>query len=198
MRIVHRRPEEDIMQTKNQWNGPKNWKVVAGVGTAAALGFAGIAFAGTGDLSGVPDPIALQRQVITSQAPSTSTTSRITLATTAQPQAFPSTSARVTLTAPEQPSPSPALARVTQTTVQQPVPSPATTVHVTQTAGDDDLNSPLDDISPDTPDPVPDLSPDTPDVAIADVPDVESPDTPDVESVDVPDALDSADSSIDS
>lgn len=51
------------MQMKNRFKIPGNWKVIAGVGTAAVLGLAGIASAGSGDSSAVPAPITLHSQV---------------------------------------------------------------------------------------------------------------------------------------
>ena len=52
---------------QDQWRHPTKWKVVAGIGTAAALGFAGIAYAESGNVSAEPPPISLQGQVSTSR-----------------------------------------------------------------------------------------------------------------------------------
>ena len=53
------------MQTRKQWEPTRNWKVVAGVTTAAALGAATLAMA-SGDSGPNPDPIDLrERGVVT-------------------------------------------------------------------------------------------------------------------------------------
>lgn len=48
------------MQTKEQWDRPTNWKVVAAVAAASALGLSGLAVATTGGSEQGPDPIDLQ------------------------------------------------------------------------------------------------------------------------------------------
>ena len=64
------------MQMRDEWKRARKWKVAAGVGTAAALGLAGVAFASPADVTGAPTPITLQREVIATEAPlSTPTTS---------------------------------------------------------------------------------------------------------------------------
>ena len=106
---------------KNQWRHPTKWKVVAGVGTAAALGFAGIAYADTGNVW--RPSRALQPQV------SGSGRYRHSVAAPRVPRVWvsPTTTLRVTSTArpvgsrPHRPRPRrPRLRRS---------PSPSTTVH---------------------------------------------------------------------
>ena len=170
------------MQKKNQWK--RNWKVVAGVGTAAALGFAGIAFAGPGNASGVPDPITLQRQVVTGESPmpSPSTTLRVTLTTDKSPSLSPSTASQATVTTARIALSKRHVARHV-TTGKAPSPSPTTASQATVATGHDDTDCSLDDCSSDSPDLASDDS---------------SPDSPDLASDDASDSIDSADSSIDS
>ncbi len=48
------------MQTEDQGRRPKDWKVVAAVATASALGLSGLALADSDDRSGTPEPIKLE------------------------------------------------------------------------------------------------------------------------------------------
>ncbi|MGH8953244.1 MAG: hypothetical protein ACRDX9_17715 [Acidimicrobiia bacterium] len=48
------------MEAKDQGKGPKDWKVVAAVATASALGLSGLALADSDDGSRTPDPINLE------------------------------------------------------------------------------------------------------------------------------------------
>lgn len=47
------------MQTRNQWKRPKNWKVVASVAAASALGLSGFALASDDGVAKTPDSISL-------------------------------------------------------------------------------------------------------------------------------------------
>ena len=65
------------MQTKEQGRRPRNWKVVAAIATASALGVSGLALAGPEDGSDDPDPIKLSDKTSITEvtvAKSTSTT----------------------------------------------------------------------------------------------------------------------------
>jgi hypothetical protein len=62
------------MQMKDDLKRPRRWKVLAGVGTAAAIGLAGIAFANPGDAMSAQSPITLQSQTTTSQSVPAGTT----------------------------------------------------------------------------------------------------------------------------
>ncbi|MGI5939789.1 MAG: hypothetical protein ACOX8V_03740 [Thermoleophilia bacterium] len=55
------------MSLKDKFKQPKNWKIIAGVGTAAVLGLGGIALANSSDVSSVPSPIQLQNQTQATQ-----------------------------------------------------------------------------------------------------------------------------------
>jgi hypothetical protein len=112
---------------QNQWRHPTKWKVVAGVGTAAALGFAGIAYADAGHVSTEPPPINLQGQVATAASASPSTTLWVS----------PTTTLRVTTTTDRSQSPSP-------TTT-----APSKTAATAPTAGHDDGDCLTDDCSTD-------------------------------------------------
>ena len=48
------------MQTKEQGKYPKDWKVIAAVATASALGLSGLALADSGSRTDTPDPITLE------------------------------------------------------------------------------------------------------------------------------------------
>ena len=48
------------MDTKDQGQRPKDWKVVAAIATASALGLSGLALADSNDNSNTPDPINLE------------------------------------------------------------------------------------------------------------------------------------------
>lgn len=50
------------MQLKDQWKGPKNWKLITGVATAATLGFGAIAVAAPGS-NDLPQTIDLSDRV---------------------------------------------------------------------------------------------------------------------------------------
>jgi len=51
---------EGKMQTKEQGKSPKDWKVIAAVATASALGLSGLALADSGSRTDTPDPINLE------------------------------------------------------------------------------------------------------------------------------------------
>lgn len=51
---------EETMQTKEQGKSPKDWKVIAAVATASALGLSGLALADSGSRTDTPDPINLE------------------------------------------------------------------------------------------------------------------------------------------
>jgi hypothetical protein len=51
---------EEKMQTKEQGKSPKDWKVIAAVATASALGLSGLALADSGSRTDTPDPINLE------------------------------------------------------------------------------------------------------------------------------------------
>jgi hypothetical protein len=112
---------------QDQWRHPTKWKVVAGIGTAAALGFAGIAYAESGNVSAEPPPISLQGQVATAPSASPSTTLWVS----------PTTTLRVTSTASESQSHSPVTT------------APVTTATVAPVAGHDDADCGTDDCSTD-------------------------------------------------
>ncbi len=63
------------MQTKEQGRRPKNWKVVAAIATASALGVSGLALAGPDDRSDDPDPIKLSEQTPITEVTVAKTTS---------------------------------------------------------------------------------------------------------------------------
>jgi len=70
------------MQTPDQGKRPKDWKVVAAIATASALGISGLALAGPGEGSDIPDPIHLKDQttvteVTPSSFPTTTSTSGV-------------------------------------------------------------------------------------------------------------------------
>jgi hypothetical protein len=160
------------MKMKEQWKGPRKWKIVAGVGTAAALGVTGMALAGPGDASGVPAPITLQRQVATSESLSPSTTVWVTTAAGEARSASPSAALSAATTAAEAPS-----------------PSPSTTLRVTLPASLDDVDCSLDNCADDCADDCSDGTCSSIDPA---------PDSPGVAQDDASDSADCADSSIDS
>lgn len=81
---------------QDQWRHPTKWRVVAGIGTAAALGFAGIAYAESGNVSAEPPPISLQGQVATSVTSPPATTLRVTSTTGQSQSPDPITTAPVT------------------------------------------------------------------------------------------------------
>jgi hypothetical protein len=167
------------MQMKNQGKIPKKWKIVAGIGTAAALGVTGIAFAGSGGVAGVPAPITLQSQAGTSESLSPTTTWQLTEATGETWLLDLDTTLPVTANAEKAPS-----------------ASPGTTYRMMRTTGGDDMGYFLGDLSPDSPDVTvdsPDVTVDSPDVTV-DSPDVTVDDS--IDSVDY--SIDSVDSSIDS
>jgi hypothetical protein len=54
-------PDTEVeMQTKEQGKSPKDWKVIAAVATASALGISGLALADSGSRTDTPDPINLE------------------------------------------------------------------------------------------------------------------------------------------
>ncbi len=161
------------MQTNGQWKRPKKWKVIAGVGTGAALGFAGIAFAGSEDMSGVPAPITLQRQVLAGESLSPTTTLKVTQATQETTATSPTTTPTTTATSPTTTPPTTATTvKVTRATTSHTdidcshddcspdhaAPSPSTTSPTTATTSHTDTDCSLDDCSPDSPDVTPDDS----------------------------------------
>jgi hypothetical protein len=160
------------MKMKEQWKGPRKWKIVAGVGTAAALGVTGMALAGPGDASGVPAPITLERQVTTSESLSPSTTIWVTTAAVETRSATPNT------------APS-----ATTATDKAQSPSPSTTLRVTIPTGLDDVDCSLDDCADSCVDDCADGTCSSIDSA---------PDSPGVAQDDASDSIDCADSSVDS
>jgi len=64
------------MQTRDQGKRPKDWKVVAAIATASALGISGLALAGPSGGRDTPDPINLRDQTNITEVttPSTSPT----------------------------------------------------------------------------------------------------------------------------
>ena len=170
------------MQMRDEWKRARKWKVAAGVGTAAALGLAGVAFASPADVTGAPSPITLQREVVAAEAPpSTPTTSWA---------AFVAGYEEVKYTFVDSTPTTQSVAADDTTPTSQSVAADDTTPTSQSVAADDTTPTTLDDDatcdSVDTPD---DNSVDTPDNSV---------DTPD-NSVDTPDnSVDSVDSSIDS
>ena len=68
---------EETMQTKEQGKSPKDWKVIAAVATASALGLSGLALADSSSRTDTPDPINLE-----DRAPITEVTVAKTTSTT--------------------------------------------------------------------------------------------------------------------
>ena len=100
------------MSIKDKFKNPGSWKVLAGVGTAAVLGLGGIALAGPGNSTGVPEPINLQSQSTAAEAATTSTAWRYALpadSTLSSPASPASSQASVDTGTTSQASPDPAL-----------------------------------------------------------------------------------------
>jgi hypothetical protein len=161
------------MQTKGQRKRPKKWKIVAGLGAGAALGFAGIAFAGSGDYSGVPAPITLQHQVVAGESLPPSTTSRVTLTTSGSTPHSPGTTLFVAPTVQRSTPLSPTTTPPHVASAQRSTPlSPSTTLPATRAANQNDIDCSLDDCSLDSQDcALDDCSPDAPDAALDDASD---------------------------
>lgn len=66
---------EKKMQTKEQGKSPKDWKVIAAVATASALGLSGLALADSGSRTDTPDPIDLEDRIAITEVTVAKTTS---------------------------------------------------------------------------------------------------------------------------
>jgi hypothetical protein len=63
------------MQTRDQAKSPKNWKVVAAIATASALGLSGLALADSDERADIPDPINLEDRTPMTEVTVATTTS---------------------------------------------------------------------------------------------------------------------------
>ena len=63
------------MQTKEQGKTPKDWKVIAAVATASALGLSGLALADSGSRTDTPEPIDLEDRTAITEVTVAKTTS---------------------------------------------------------------------------------------------------------------------------
>lgn len=166
------------MQTRKQWKGVKDWKVVSAVAGVSALGLSGIALAGPGDPQSTADEIQLRERTavtdvtVTSLGTVTPSTGPDPLGGAAESGLSASADSSLDSLSPDSPSPD--------------SPSPDSPLSVSPPSPD----SP----SPDSPSPV---SPPSPDSPSPDSPSPVSPPSPDSPSSDSPDSW-SADSSMDS
>ncbi|HSJ82186.1 MAG TPA: hypothetical protein VLA91_00065 [Acidimicrobiia bacterium] len=58
--VINEPDMEGKMQTKEQGKSPRDWKVIAAVATASALGLSGLALADSDSRTDTPDPINLE------------------------------------------------------------------------------------------------------------------------------------------
>jgi len=127
------------MESKDQGRRPKDWKVVAAIATASALGLTGLALADSNDNSDTPDPINLEDRTPVTEVTVAKTTSstladlgvRVDSLDSAgspfdEPAAPPTTIADSAASAASaDPAPAPAPAPAPEPSADSPDPAPA-------------------------------------------------------------------------
>jgi hypothetical protein len=116
---------EGKMQTKEQGKSPKDWKVIAAVATASALGLSGLALADSGSRTDTPDPINLEDRTPITEVTVAKTTSTTLADLGVRVSSADSASSPFDEPAPPPPTVADSVASVGSAASPEPAPAPA-------------------------------------------------------------------------